>query len=169
MRRLAILLAVLMTATIAQVAAAQSPSASQPAEGLSAPGRTCEWGQVVIGSFSLGDWETAVHVKSDRDYLLYISAINVDTFTGAMGIQLSSTDFYGSGQSGPGASTAYFVPGKTTMDLGPIGGNGGETISLVDAGAHARTSVILTVVTCQGANVTMDPDSIPIPGSSSAP
>lgn len=48
----------------------------------------------------------------------------------------------------------FDVPAQTGMDLGMIGAKAGETLSISNA-FGARVTVYLTMVTCEGATVTM--------------
>lgn len=109
---------------------------------------------VVRGYFGLGDNEIVVHVTSDKDFLLYIWARNIETSQGGVQILTPPSQFRGSGATGPQDGLVLDVPAQAGMTLGSIGAQGGETIDLSNA-FGARVTVFLTVVTAHGATVTM--------------
>jgi hypothetical protein len=110
--------------------------------------------QIVRGYFGLGDHETAVHVTSTEDFLIYIWARNVETSRGGVQITTPPSQFRGSGSTGPIDGLVLDVPAQTGADLGCIGGNQNEKIDITNA-FGARVTVFLTVVTCQDAKVTI--------------
>jgi hypothetical protein len=110
--------------------------------------------QIVRGYFGLGDHETVVHVTSTEDFLVYIWARNVETFHGGVQITTPPSQFRGTGSTGPMDGLVLDVPPQTAADLGCVGGKGTEKIDITNA-FGARVSVFLTVVTCQGARVSM--------------
>jgi hypothetical protein len=108
----------------------------------------------VRGYFGLQDHEHIVNVTSSADFLLYIWARNVETFHGGIEISTPPSQFRGSGSSGPQDALLMDVPAQTGLDLGCIGAQKGETISITP-GFGARVTVYLTVVTSAGASVGM--------------
>jgi len=110
--------------------------------------------QITRGYFGLGDHEKVVHVKSDKDFLMYIWARNVETFHGGVQITTPPSQFRGKGSTGPKDGLVIDVPAQTGLNLGCIGARGGETIDISNA-FSARVTVYLTVVTGYGAIVTM--------------
>lgn len=110
--------------------------------------------RTVRGYFGLGDNESIVHVTSDKDFLLHIWARNIETSQGGVQVLTPPSQFRGSGSTGPQDGLVLDVPAQTGMTLGSIGAQGNETIDLSSA-FGARVAVFLTVVTAQGATVTM--------------
>ena len=107
------------------------------------------------GYFSLGDNDHVIHVTSSSDFLLYIWARNIETSNGGVTILTSASQFQGSGStSHQNDGLVLDIPAQTGLDLGCIGGQGGETIDLTNA-LSARITVFLTVVTANGATVAM--------------
>ncbi|MFF7354189.1 MULTISPECIES: hypothetical protein [Streptomyces] len=109
---------------------------------------------VVRGYFGLGDHESVVHVTSDKDFLLYIWARNVETSQGGVQVLTPPSQFRGSGSTGPQDGLVLDVPAQTGMTLGCIGAQGGETLDVSNA-FGARVTVFLTVTTAHGATVAM--------------
>ncbi len=109
---------------------------------------------VVRGYFGLGDNEQVVHVTSNADFLLYIWARNVETSQGGVQVTTPPSQFRGSGSTGPQDGLVLDVPAQTGLDLGCIGAQKGEVIDITNA-FGARVTVFLTVVTANGATVTM--------------
>lgn len=109
---------------------------------------------VVRGYFGLGDHEHVVHVTSDADFLLYIWARNVEISQGGVQIMTPPSQFRGSGSTGPKDGLVLDVPAQTGLDLGCIGAQSGEVVDISNA-FGARVTVYLTVVTANGATVTM--------------
>jgi hypothetical protein len=110
--------------------------------------------QVVRGYFGLGDSDHFVNVTSSSDFLLHIWARNVETRAGGVQILTPASQFRGPGSTGPEDGLVLDVPAQTGMNLGAIGGKGGETLNLTNA-SGARVTVFLTVVTASGATVKM--------------
>lgn len=110
--------------------------------------------RIVRGYFGLPDHEQVVRVTSTADFLVYIWARNVETSQGGVQVTTPPSQFRGSGSTGPIDALVLDVPARTGADLGCIGGQGGETMSITSA-FGARVSVFLTVVTARGAIVTM--------------
>jgi hypothetical protein len=104
--------------------------------------------------FSLGDHETTVHATSTEDFLVYISARNVETFRGGVAVSTPPSQFRTSGATGPRDGLVLDVPAQESRNLGCIGGKRTEKIDFSNA-FGARVTLFLTVVTCQGATVTM--------------
>lgn len=109
---------------------------------------------VVRGYFGLGDHEHVVHVSCNADSLLYIWARNVETSQGGVQVLTPPSQFRGSGSTGPQDGLVLDVSAHTGLDLGCIGAQGGEVIDISNA-FGARVTVFLTVVTANGATVTM--------------
>ena len=109
---------------------------------------------IVRGYFGLGDHERVVHITSSQDYRLHIWARNVETSQGGIQIMTPPSQFRGSGSTGPNDGLVLDVPAQTGKDLGSIGAQGGETINISNA-FGARVSVFLTVITANGASVSM--------------
>jgi hypothetical protein len=109
---------------------------------------------IVRGCFSLGDHAQVVHVTSSQAYRLHIWARNVETSQGGVQIITPPSQFRGSGSTGPKDGLVLDVPAQTGKDLGSIGAKGGETIDISSA-FGARVSVFLTVITANGAKVSM--------------
>jgi hypothetical protein len=108
--------------------------------------------QILRGHFRFGD-EQVVKVKSDKDFLVYIWARNPETFQGGVQIHTPPSHFRGK-DKGPSDGIVLDVPSQTGQNLGCIGAHAGETINF-SGSSGARVSVFLTVVTEQGANVSM--------------
>lgn len=109
--------------------------------------------QIVRGYFGLGDHETAVHVTSDEDFLMYIWARNVETSLGGIQVLTPASQFQGAGSTGhPQDGLVLEVAAQTGADLGCIGGKAGETIDISNA-FGARVTIFVTVVTAPGATV----------------
>jgi hypothetical protein len=66
------------------------------------------------------------------------------------------SQFRGSASTGPNDGLVLNVPAQTGKDLGSVGAQGGETINISNA-FGARVSVFLTVITANGATVSMSP------------
>jgi hypothetical protein len=115
---------------------------------------------VARGYFGLGDHEAVVHVTSNADFLLYIWARNVETFAGGVQILTPSSQFRGSGSTGPGDGLVLDVAAQTGSDLGCIGAEAGEVLDISNA-FGARVTVFLTVVTVIGAKVKMTWEEAP--------
>jgi hypothetical protein len=94
---------------------------------------------------SLGDHETAVHAASTEDFLVYISARNVDTFRGGVAVSTPPSQFRTSGATGPRDGLVLDVPAQESRDLGCIGGKRTEKIDFSNA-FGARVTLFLTVV-----------------------
>ncbi len=109
---------------------------------------------VVRGYFGLGDHEHVVHITCNADFRLYIWARNVETSQGGVQVMTPPSQFRGSGSTGPQDGLVLDVPAQTGLDLGCIGAQKGEVIDISNA-FGARVSVFLTVVTANGATVTM--------------
>jgi hypothetical protein len=109
---------------------------------------------VVRGYFGLGDHEHVVRVTSTADFRLHIWARNVETSQGGVQILTPPSQFRGSGSTGPQDGLVLDVPAQTGQDLGSIGAQAGETIDISNA-FSARVTVFLTVITADGATVTM--------------
>jgi hypothetical protein len=109
--------------------------------------------QVVRGSFELHDNDPEVRVHSSADFLLYIWARNLEKFAAGVEVITPASQFRGVGGTGPQDGILMDVPAQTGTNLGCIGGKGGERFSL--SSPKATISIFLTVVTAQGANVTM--------------
>jgi len=112
------------------------------------------YNQIVRGYFGLGDHEQNVHITSSHAYSLHIWARNVETSQGGVQIITPPSQFRGSGSSGPKDGLVLDVPAQTGKDLGSIGAQGGETIDIGNA-FGARVTVYLTVITANGATVSM--------------
>lgn len=110
--------------------------------------------QIVRGYFSLGDWETLVHITSSADFLVCIWARNIETFAGGVWITTPPSQFRGGGSTGPIDGLLLDVPAQTGKDLGCIGGRAGETIDITNA-FGARVTVFVTLITAQGATANM--------------
>lgn len=109
---------------------------------------------IVRGYFGLGDHEQVVHITSSADFLLHIWARNVETSQGGVQISTPPSQFRGSGSTGPQDGLVLDVPAQTGKDLGCIGAQSGETVDITNA-FGARVTVFLTVITADGATVTM--------------
>ncbi|MER7795663.1 hypothetical protein [Streptomyces sp. NPDC097640] len=109
---------------------------------------------VVRGYFGLGDEEHVVRVTSSADFVLHIWAANIDTFPGGVEVLTPPSQFRGAGAQGPQDGLTLDVPAQTSMHLGCLGAQGGETLDLSSA-FNARVVVFLTVTTAEGATVTM--------------
>ena len=107
--------------------------------------------EIVRGYFALHDWESAIHVTSTADFLVYLWARNIETFNGAIEVYTPPSQFRTPASSGPRDGLAMDVPAQTGMNLGCIGGKAGETIDI--QGVNNRISIFVTVVTCEGAKV----------------
>ncbi|REL24483.1 hypothetical protein DYD21_17970 [Rhodohalobacter sp. SW132] len=112
--------------------------------------------QIVRGYFGLGTHENVVRINSSHDYRLHIWARNVETSQGGIQIMTPQSQFRGSGSSGANDALVLDVPAQTGKDLGSVGAQGGETITISNA-FGARGSVFLTVITAKGATVSMTP------------
>lgn len=113
----------------------------------------CE--HIVRGYFSLGDHEQVVHITSSQAYRLHIWARNVETSQGGVQIMTPPSQFRGSGSTGrPNDGLVLDVPAQTGKDLGSVGAQGGESINFSNA-FGARVTVFLTVITANGATVSM--------------
>jgi hypothetical protein len=110
--------------------------------------------QIVRGYFGLGDHESALHVTSTEDFLVYIWARNVERSRGGVQISTPPSQFRGSGSTGPRDGLVLDIPAQTGQTLGCIGAKRRETIDIANA-FGARVTVFLTVVTCPRAKVTM--------------
>jgi len=110
--------------------------------------------KIVRGYFSLGDHEQVVNITSSQDYRLHIWARNVETSQGGVRITTPPSQFRGSGATGPNDGLGLDVPAQTGKDLGSIGAKGGETINISNS-FGARVTVYLTVITANGASVSM--------------
>jgi len=97
----------------------------------------------------LQDNDHIVHVTSDKDFVLYIWARNVETFHGGIQITTPPSQFRGVGYTGPDDG----LP-QTETDLGCIGAPAGEIIDITSA-FSARVTIYLTVVTSVLSNVIM--------------
>lgn len=111
--------------------------------------------QVVRGYFGLGDHEASVSVTSDDDFLLYVTARNVEIFDGGVQISTGPSQFRGSGSTGPSDALGLDVGAQSGVALGCIGASGGEAIELTNSHG-ARVTVFLTVVTTRHATVEMN-------------
>ena len=110
---------------------------------------------MVRGYFSVGDWEQSVHVSSSSDFQTCIWARNVEVFHGGVQIITPASQFQGRGSEGhPMDGLVLDVPEQTGMDLGCLGADAGETLSISNA-FGARVTVFLTVITAPGATVNM--------------
>jgi hypothetical protein len=78
----------------------------------------------------------------------------VETTQGGVQVMTPSSEFRGSGSTGPSDGLVLDVPAQTGLNLGCIGAKRRETIDISNA-FGARVTVFLTVVTCQSAKVTM--------------
>ena len=107
--------------------------------------------EIVRGYFALHDWETAIHITSTADFLLYIWARNIETFNGVVEVYTPPSQFRTPASSGPRDGLAMDVPAQTGMNLGCIGGKAGETLDI--QAANNRITIFVTVVTCEGAKV----------------
>lgn len=132
--------------------AAKKKAEGKRGPGGSSAGTPCD--HVVRGYFGLGDHEDVVRVTSTGDFLLYIWARNVETSRGGVQIMTPSSQYRGSGSTGPQDGLVLDVPAQTGMDLGCVGAQGGETLEISNA-FGARVSVFLTVVTAYGATASM--------------
>jgi len=112
------------------------------------------YNQIVRGYFGLGDHEQNVKITSSNDFSLHIWARNVETSQGGVQIITPPSQFRGSGSSGPKDGLVLDVPAQTGKDLGSIGAQGGETIDISNA-FGARVTVYITVITANGATVSM--------------
>jgi hypothetical protein len=110
--------------------------------------------QIARGYFNLGDHDRAVYVTCSADYRLAIWARNIDTKPGGVQVTTPRSQFRGPGSSGPIDALLLDVPAQAGLDLGSIGAQAGETIEVTNA-SGARVTVFLTVITAQGAAVTM--------------
>lgn len=110
--------------------------------------------QIVRGYFGLGEVEGVVRVTSTADFLVQIWARNIEVTSGGVQVLTPPSQFRGSGSTGPQDGLVMDVPAQTGLDIGGIGGRGGETFSISNAG-DARVVVFLTVVTAEGATVDM--------------
>jgi hypothetical protein len=119
---------------------------------------TCR--QVVRGYFGVGnssqdsDYANVVNVTSTDDFLVCIWARNIETFKGGIQMMTPPSQFRGVGETGPQDGLVLDIPPQTGMDLGCIGGRGGETLNLSSA-FGARVGVFLTVITSDSATVNM--------------
>lgn len=110
---------------------------------------------MVRSYFSLGDWEQSVHVSSSSDFQTCMWARNVEVFHGGVQIITPASQFQGRGSEGhPIDRLVLDVPEQTYMDLGCIGADAGETLTLSNA-FGARVTVFITVITAPGAIVNM--------------
>lgn len=115
------------------------------------PAPCCD--QAVRGYFGLKDNDPLVRVTSSEDFLLHIWARNIETFDGGVQVMTPPSQFRGAGSTGPFDALVMDVPKQTGIDLGCLGGRGGEVFEL--SSGNARITVFLTVTTCAGAKVTM--------------
>lgn len=111
--------------------------------------------QIVRGYFGLKDYAAVVHITCNADFLVYVTARNVEVFNGWVQVDTPPSQFRGLGSTGPTDALGLDVPKQTGMDLGCIGGRAGETIDL--SSGNARIRIFVTVVTCEGAVVKMTP------------
>jgi hypothetical protein len=110
---------------------------------------------IVRGYFGLGDWEQSVHVSSSSDFQTCIWARNVEVFHGGVQIITPASQFQGRGSEGhPMDGLVLDVPEQTGMDLGCIGADAGEILTISNA-FGARVTVFITVITAPGATVNM--------------
>jgi hypothetical protein len=110
---------------------------------------------IARGYFSVGDWEQNVHVSSSSDFQTCIWARNVEVFHGGVQVITPASQFQGRGSEGhPMDGVVLDVPAQTGMDLGCIGADAGETLSISNA-FGARVTVFITVITAPGATVNM--------------
>jgi hypothetical protein len=117
--------------------------------------------QIVRGYFSLGDWESVVHVTSNADFLVYMWARNIETFAGGVQITTPPSQFRGRGSTGPNDVLVLDIPPQAGNDLGCIGGYAGETMDISNA-AGARIIVFVTLITAQGAAANMTADELQV-------
>jgi hypothetical protein len=111
--------------------------------------------KIVRGYFSVGDWEQSVHVSSSSDFQTCIWARNVEVFHGGIQIITPASQFQGGGSAGhPIDGLVLDVPAQTGMDLGCIGADAGETLTISNA-FGARVTVFITVITAPSATVNM--------------
>ena len=111
--------------------------------------------QVARGYFGLGDHESQVSVTSDRDFLMYIWARNVEVTDGGVQVMTPPSRFRTAGSSGPQDGLVLDVSAQSGVDLGCIGACGGEAIEISNA-FGARVTVFVTVVTAIDATVEMN-------------
>jgi hypothetical protein len=110
---------------------------------------------IARGYFGLGDWEQSVDISSSSDFQTCIWARNVEVFHGGVQIITPASQFQGRGSEGhPMDGLVLDVPEQTGMDLGCIGADAGETLSISNA-FGARVTVFITVITAPGATVNM--------------
>lgn len=110
---------------------------------------------IARGYFGLGDWEQSVDISSSSDFQTCIWARNVEVFHGGVQIITPASQFQGRGSEGhPMDGLVLDVPEQTGMDLGCIGADAGETLSISNA-FGARVTVFVTVITAPGATVNM--------------
>ena len=76
------------------------------------------------------DNDHIVHVTSDKDFVLYIWARNVETFHGGIQITTPPSQFRGVGSTGRDDGLVLDVPAQTGMDLGFIGARVGPLLQL---------------------------------------
>jgi hypothetical protein len=110
--------------------------------------------QAVRGYFALGDHEASVDVTSDADFLVYLWALNVETFPGGVQVLTPPSRFRTPGSTGPHDGLVLDVPAQTGMDLGCIGAGAGETLNISN-GFGARVTIFVTVLTASGASVSI--------------
>ncbi|KKO20054.1 MAG: hypothetical protein PGMFKBFP_03219 [Anaerolineales bacterium] len=85
---------------------------------------------------------------------VHIWARNVKTSQGGIQILTPPSHYRGSGSTGPHDGLVLDVPAQTHKDLSRLGIQTGEAIDISNA-FGARVTVFLTVVTADGATVTM--------------
>jgi hypothetical protein len=106
------------------------------------------------GYFALGGSEGVVHVTSDQDFTVAIWARNIETFGGGIQVLTPPSRFRTPAASGPQDGLVLEVPAQTGMNLGSIGGRGGETFDISNS-SGARMVVFLTLSTTDTAHVDM--------------
>jgi hypothetical protein len=119
------------------------------------------WGQVVRGSFHLGDADKTVQVSSTGDFMVNILAQNSAELNGGVQFRTPPSQFRDDGEVGEQDGLVLDVPASSSLSLGAIGGAAEETLEFSAMGG-AIVTVFFTVTTSKAATVTME--ALPLSG-----
>jgi hypothetical protein len=113
------------------------------------------WGQIVRGSFRLGDGDKTVLVSSTGDFMVNILAQNSAELNGGVQFRTPPSQFRDNGEAEEQDGLVLDVPASSSLSLGAIGGAAEETLEFSATGGASLT-VFFTVTTSKAANVTME-------------
>lgn len=119
------------------------------------------WGQIVRGSFRLGDGDKIVLVSSTGDFIVNILAQNHAELNGGVQLRTPPSQFRGNEEAGEQDELVLDVPASSSLSLGAIGGAAEETLEFSTTGGVSVT-VFFTVTTSKAAHVMME--ALPLNG-----